>query len=132
MIYLLDTHVFLWAIIDPKRLSEKAISVIENNENTILVSTISLWEISLKYALGKLNLIGLEPNELVNQAKDLGFDLMPVSPELAASHYKLNAIWHKDPFDRMLIWQAIQNDIALISKDENINKYQSAGLKVIW
>ncbi|WP_426325424.1 type II toxin-antitoxin system VapC family toxin [Pedobacter sp. R-06] len=132
MIYLLDTHVFLWTIIDPKRLSEKAISIIENNENTIFISAISLWEISLKYALGKLNLIGLEPNELMRQAKDLGFDLMPVSPESAASHYKLNATWHRDPFDRMLIWQAIQKDITLISKDENISKYQSAGLKVVW
>ncbi|WP_025145668.1 type II toxin-antitoxin system VapC family toxin [Pedobacter jeongneungensis] len=132
MIYLLDTHVFLWTIIDTKKISEQAFSIIENNENTINVSAISLWEISLKYALGKLNLIGLKPHELTSQAKDLGFDLMPVSPELAASHYKLNAIWHKDPFDRMLIWQAIQNDITLISKDENINKYQSAGLKVIW
>jgi PIN domain nuclease of toxin-antitoxin system len=132
MIYLLDTHVFLWTIIDPKRLSDKATSVIENNENEIFISAISLWEISLKYALGKLNLIGLEPNELMRQAKDVGFDLMPVSPELAASHYKLNATWHKDPFDRMLIWQAIQKDITLISKDENISKYQSAGLKVVW
>lgn len=132
MIYLLDKHVFLWAIIDPKSLSEKTISVIENNENTIFISAIGVWEISLKCALGKLNLFGLKPNELIKQAKDLGFDLMPVSPESAASHYKLNAAWHRDPFDRMLIWQAIQKDIALISKDENISKYQSAGLKVIW
>lgn len=132
MIYLLDTHVFLWTIIDTKRISERALSIIENNENTIFVSAISFWEISLKYALGKLNLIGLEPNELMWQAKNLGFDLMPVSPESAASHYKLNAAWHRDPFDRMLIWQAIQNDITLISKDENIDKYQSAGLKIIW
>ena len=66
------------------------------------------------------------------EAKDLGFDLMPVSPESAASHYQLNATWHRDPFDRMLIWQAIQKDITLISKDENISKYQSAGLKVVW
>lgn len=132
MIYLLDTHVFLWTIVDPKRLSEKAISAIENNENTILISAITLWEISLKYALGKLNLIGLEPNGLMKQAKDLGFDLIPVTAELAASHYKLDATWHKDPFDRMLIWQAIQKDITLISKDENINKYQTEGLKVIW
>lgn len=132
MIYLLDTHVFLWTIIDTKRISERALSIIENNEDTIFVSAISFWEISLKYALGKLNLIGLEPNELMWQAKNLGFDMMPVSPESAASHYKLNSTWHKDPFDRMLIWQAIQNDIILISKDENINKYQSAGLKVIW
>ncbi|RLJ76660.1 type II toxin-antitoxin system VapC family toxin [Pedobacter alluvionis] len=132
MIYLLDTHVFLWTIIDTKRLSEKALSVIENSENTIFVSAISLWEISLKYALGKLNLIGLEPNELIGQAKALGFELIPILPESAASHYKLNADWHRDPFDRMLIWQAIQKNIILISKDENINKYQSVGLKVVW
>jgi PIN domain nuclease of toxin-antitoxin system len=132
MIYLLDTHVFLWTIIDTKRISDQALSIIENNENKIIISAISLWEISLKYALGKLNFIGLKPNELMIHAKDLGFDLMPVSPESAASHYQLNATWHRDPFDRMLIWQAIQNDITLISKDENINKYQSVGLKVIW
>jgi len=132
MIYLLDTHVFLWAIIDPERLSEKAGTVIEDDENIIFVSAISLWEISLKYALGKFNLIGLEPSDLIGQAKGLGFDLMPLSPESATNNYKLNADWHKDPFDRMLIWQAIQQDITLISKDEDINKYKSAGLKVIW
>ncbi|WP_029287917.1 type II toxin-antitoxin system VapC family toxin [Pedobacter sp. R20-19] len=132
MTYLLDTHVFLWTIIDPKKLSEKAAFVIEDNENAILVSAISLWEISLKYALGKLSLIGLEPNELMSQAKDLGFDLLPLMPESAANYHKLNADWHKDPFDRMLIWQAIQQGITLISKDENISKYRSVGLKVIW
>lgn len=132
MIYLLDTHVFLWTIIDPKKLSKKVASVIENGENTIFISAISLWEISLKYALGKLNLIGLEPNELIRQAKNLGFDLMPVLPESAVSNYKLNATWHKDPFDRMLIWQAVQQNLTLISKDENISKYTFIGLKILW
>lgn len=132
MIYLLDTHIFLWSIVDPDKLTRTAHSVIQNEENTILVSAVTIWEISLKYALGKLNLIGLEPDALIEQAKKIGFEWIPLLPDLAANSYKLNAAWHRDPFDRMLIWQAIQKDITLISKDENISKYQSAGLKVIW
>jgi PIN domain nuclease of toxin-antitoxin system len=74
----------------------------------------------------------LEPDELIGYANGMGFELIPLMPELAADSYKLNANWHKDPFDRMLIWQAIQNDVTLISKDANIIKYQSSGLKIIW
>lgn len=132
MIYLLDTHVFLWAIIDETKLSENAFSLIENNQNTILISAVSLWEISLKFALGKLKLVGLEPNELMDQGKALGFEFTPLLPEYPVSNYKLEGTWHKDPFDRMLIWQAIQQNITLISKDQNIAKYQSSGLKIIW
>lgn len=132
MIYLLDTHIFLWSIIDPDKLSEKVLSVIQNEENTILISAVTIWEISVKYALGKLNLIGLEPDELIGYANGMGFEMIPLMPELAAGSYKLSANWHKDPFDRMLIWQAIQDNLTMISQDENIKKYQSSGLKIIW
>lgn len=69
MIYLLDTHVFLWTIVDITKLSKTTHSIIENHENTILVSSVSLWEISLKHALGKMNLIGLEPPKFDSASK---------------------------------------------------------------
>jgi len=132
MIYLLDTHVFLWTIADITKLSKTTYSIIENNENTILVSSVSLWEISLKYALGKMNLIGLEPQNLIQQAKDLGYELIPLLPEEASKYLQLNTDWHKDPFDRMLIWQAINRNVTLICRDGKVAKYSSAGLKAIW
>lgn len=69
---------------------------------------------------------------MIQQAKDLAYELIPLLPEEASKHYQLSADWHKDPFDRMLIWQAINRNVTLISKDEKVAKYSSAGLKVIW
>jgi PIN domain nuclease of toxin-antitoxin system len=132
MIYLLDTHALLWCIVDSKKLSSVARKIIEDQENTILVSAISFWEISLKYTLGKLDLLGISPNELPKLASDMGFELINLSPDEAASYNQLSENWHKDPFDKMLIWQAIKLDVSLISKDENVTKYTSMGLKVIW
>ncbi|WP_316772416.1 type II toxin-antitoxin system VapC family toxin [Pedobacter frigiditerrae] len=132
MIYLLDTHTLIWCIIDPDKLSKLALEIIENQENTILVSAISFWEISLKYSLGKINLHGVSPDEFSKLSIDMGFESINLSTAEAANYHQLNANWHKDPFDKMLIWQAVKRNISLISKDENVAKYSSIGLKVVW
>lgn len=69
MTYLLDSHAFVWSIIDPSKLSSKARLTIEDNEQSILVSVVSFWELSLKYALGKLHLQGVLPEEFPALAK---------------------------------------------------------------
>jgi PIN domain nuclease of toxin-antitoxin system len=132
MIYLIDTHVLIWSIVDSDKLSKLARKIIEDQKNTILVSSVSFWEISLKYSLHKMELNGILPEQFPDLAKEIGFDLVSLIPEEVSCYHKLQGNYHKDPFDKMLIWQAIQRNISLISKDENIARYSSEGLKVVW
>lgn len=133
MNYLLDTHTLIWSITEKRKLSALALQTIENTNNTILVSAISFWEISLKYSIGKLNIQGFLPENLPDLAIKSGFRLIQLLPSESASYHHLPIVGnHKDPFDRMLAWQAIQQDLTLISKDENIAEYSSAGLKMLW
>lgn len=128
--YLLDTHSFLWSIWQPEKLGQQAVAVLENADNNVFVSSITFWEISLKYALGKLTL-GCKPDDLLKVADDMSLAKLSLSPEEAALFYQLPKLPHKDPFDRMLIWQAISRDLVLISHDSQFEHYNQYGLKVI-
>jgi PIN domain nuclease of toxin-antitoxin system len=130
MTYLLDTHYMLWSIADTMKLSRKAKNIITNPINQIIISTVSFWEVSLKSSLGKLEISGFAPEDLPEICLQMGFDIKTLSPEDSSTYHKLKATYHKDPFDRMLIWQAIQNAYTLISEDEQVKKYKSEGLKV--
>ncbi len=132
MKYLLDTHTFLWSLIDVSKLSKKAIQIIENPNNTIYISAVTFWEVSLKFSLGKLQLQGVLPTELPKQALSAGFELLSLSPDDCAGYHHLNLTSHKDPFDRMLIWQAIQQNLTIVSKDEKFGQYKISGLKTTW
>jgi len=131
MKYLLDTHTLLWALYSPEKLSPKVKKIISQTEHESCVSTISLWEISLKYQLKKLELHGVPPEELLAFAKKSGFAISDIDSEIAASFYKLPRL-HNDPFDRMLIWQAIKQGLILISKDKSFSEYEKCGLSVVW
>lgn len=130
MIYLLDTHYMLWSITDSKKLSRKEKEVITNPENTIIVSAVSFWEVSLKYSLGKIKITGIAPEELPRACLETGFTIIKLSAQDSSTYHNLKATYHKDPFDRMLIWQAIQNNYSIITADKNVKKYVSEGLKV--
>jgi PIN domain nuclease of toxin-antitoxin system len=132
MSYLLDTHTFLWAIAEQKKLSPKVNAILEDGVNEIFVSSVTFWEISLKYGLGKLDLDNIAPEDLPKVAEETGFTFLSLLPGESASYHKLNATWHRDPFDRMLIWQAINNNLTLLSKDKNVAQYKSVGLKLLW
>lgn len=132
MNYLLDTHTLIWSIIDPDKLSKPVIEILEDAHHSIKVSSISFWEISLKFSLGKLKLTGIMPQDVPNLSVQSGFELIPVMPEEAATYHQLKNRQHRDPFDRMLIWQAINYKLILISKDKDIHAYKAEGLKVIW
>ncbi len=132
MNFLIDTHTFLWSILDPDRLGTKARDILQETDNRIFVSVISFWEISLKAALGKMSLINLLPEQLPESAHQLDFETLPLSASEAATFYKLPKIGHKDPFDRLIIWQAIQNKMPLISKDKSFKDYKVSGLTLIW
>lgn len=96
------------------------------------VSVVAFWEISLKFALGKLELSGVEPDELPSFADQMGLSILPISQSKAASFHKLPRLLHKDPFDRFIIWQAIQRKMTLISKDREFKEYRKFGLKTHW
>src|SRR3989344_1459233 len=123
MNYLLDTSTLLWSLFSPKQLSKKARIILLNKHNAIYVSAISFWEISLKYSLGKLDLPNVEPQELLNVSKQSGFQILSLKADIVASFHQLPRA-HKDPFDRMLVWQAIQSNYTLISKDKEMRKYE--------
>jgi PIN domain nuclease of toxin-antitoxin system len=103
---LLDTHTFLWAAMYPEKLSCHARATILDAANDIHVSVMTFWEVSLKFALGKIELQGTTPEELPDAAIQMGFTLLTLAPQDAATFHQLPRFQHKDPFDRMLIAQA--------------------------
>jgi PIN domain nuclease of toxin-antitoxin system len=132
MIALLDTHSFLWAVIEPQRLSVKVREAITDSTNQVLISTVSLWEISLKFALGKLKLTGGSPEDLVAASQKMGLGLVAPSAEESAGFHRLPRAVHKDPFDRMLIWQCLKNQWALVTRDRALGEYKALGLTTYW
>jgi PIN domain nuclease of toxin-antitoxin system len=129
MKYLLDTHTFIWTILDSAKLSAKARKIIRAEE--IYVSSISLWEISIKYGLGKLELDNTNPEQLLVAARSIDIKEITITADEAVSFYTLKLL-HKDPFDRMLVWQCLKNNFTLLSKDERIQEYKAFGLNLIW
>ncbi len=131
MTYIIDTHIFLWLLYSPEKLPDNAIKVIKTHENQIYVSDITFWEISLKFSLGKLDLKGIMPDELPHYCNEAGLQILPLDSELLSSFYKLPRLTHKDPFDRMIIWQAISKKMTLISVDGSFGEYEMSGLKLL-
>jgi len=129
---LLDTHTFLWSVFEPAQISAKARDVIRNPDNIIHISVVTFWEISLKYAIGKLELTQLLPDQFPEVARQMNLSIMNLSEQEPASFYKLPQMEHKDPFDRLIIWQAIHHRMPLISKDAKLKGSRRAGLKLIW
>lgn len=105
MNYLLDTHTFLWFLEGNERLLNKAKSIIENSKNTSFISIASVWEIAIKMSLGKLKLdVSLE--DLKSEILKNNFEILSLDFEHILELNKLEEI-HKDPFDRIIISQAI-------------------------
>jgi PIN domain nuclease of toxin-antitoxin system len=132
LIALLDTHAFLWAAIEPGRLSAAARAIISDPANEIHLSLISLWEISLKFALGKLAVRGGRPDDLVPAAHRMGLVITPPSAEEAIGFHRLSRAAHKDPFDRMLVWQCLQRNWVFVTRDRAFEAYRNLGLKTAW
>ena len=129
---LLYTHTFLWAAMRPEQLSRQARVAILDAANDIHVSVVTFWEVSLKFALGKIALQGITPEELPDAARQMGFTLLALAPQDAATFYQLPRFQHKDPSDRLLVWQSIRQNLTLLSKDSDLRQYQPHGLHVLW
>ncbi|AFY54702.1 hypothetical protein Riv7116_2175 [Rivularia sp. PCC 7116] len=119
---LLDTHVFIWSTGNPQRLSQKVTDLLTDTSNTWMLSIASVWEMQIKLQLGKLNLNSKLPDLIENQQRVNNLQILPVE----LTHiYALNNLpsHHKDPFDRLLIVQAIVEQIQLASIDEIFDNY---------
>ncbi|MBL0346880.1 type II toxin-antitoxin system VapC family toxin [Candidatus Villigracilis affinis] len=118
---LLDTHTFLWWDSEPEKLSRRALELCQNPENTLVLSVASIWEMQIKIQLGKLQ-IKIPLEEMISQQQKNGIEILPVE----ASHiFAVESLpnHHKDPFDRLIIAQAIVEDAILISADPLISQY---------
>jgi PIN domain nuclease of toxin-antitoxin system len=128
MTCLLDTHIILWIALEPEKLSRKTFDLIGNQENSLVISTASVWEIVLKVSIGRLRIpMNLEAfirttlsrlnARVINITLDdtLGIGSLPLH--------------HKDPFDRILISQSRTREIPIITKDAQIGRYD---VEIIW
>jgi PIN domain nuclease of toxin-antitoxin system len=127
--YIADTHILLWSFTETARLSGNVKSIILDENNDIYYSPVSLWEISIKYRLKKLNLNGGTPEIFYEALKNSYYLRKEIDDASIITHYNL-PMFHKDPFDRLLIWEAIRNDFTLLSFDHKIALYESEGLKI--
>ena len=132
MNYLVDTHTFLWTTFASQKISKRVRGILLDTELTKMVSAITFWEISLKYQLGKIDLIGVLPDKLPTVAKDTGFGILDLEADTASSFYQLPKLSNKDPFDRMLAWQAICKGYHLLTQDADFADYKDYGLKIVW
>ncbi|MBC7750895.1 MAG: type II toxin-antitoxin system VapC family toxin [Candidatus Saccharibacteria bacterium] len=121
---LLDTHVLLWAAGNPEKLSVEARALLNDPENELFFSAASLWEIAIKHSLGRDD-FQVNPRLLRRGLLDNGYSELPIGSEHAVSIDSLPMI-HKDPFDRMLVAQAIFEGITLLTADTLVAQYPVA------
>jgi PIN domain nuclease of toxin-antitoxin system len=120
--YLIDTHCWLWWHIEPHRLSRNVMELIEDGDTIISFSVVSAWEIVIKYNLKKLKL-PLHPYEYIPKRLEISYmDVLPVQLEHALQVEKLPD-HHKDPFDRLLVAQALTEKLTIITSDRQIESY---------
>jgi PIN domain nuclease of toxin-antitoxin system len=125
---LLDTHIALWALTDDLRLSQGARALINDPANQVMVSAATVWEIAIKHALGRDDM-PISGDEALDWFRQAGYDLLPITPAHAAAVEHLPD-HHRDPFDRLLIAQAITEPLRLLSRDPLVIRYGHAVIAV--
>jgi len=119
---LLDTHIFIWWVDQPEKLSPTALSALEDPANELLLSVASVWEMQIKTQLGRLKL-SLPLSALVkNQHETNGLIMLPIALTHVLGLDSL-PFHHKDPFDRLLIAQSVEEDLTLVSADSQFSVY---------
>jgi len=125
---LLDTCTFLWLILNAKDLTERAKQLFRDPDNEVYLSVVSTWEIAVKYAIGRLDLPE-EPRLYVPRQRERhGIQSLPLDEPASLQVSALPRI-HSDPFDRMLIAQALTHGLTILSPDDLIKKYP---VQIIW
>ena len=121
MKYLLDTHTIIWYFDNLSKITPTAKNIVDDDDNKIYISAISLWEITIKLNLKKLT-VNFTINELLNDINSGDFIMLQIEDRYLKRLSSLSFI-HKDPFDRLLIATAIAEGLTIITVDENIQKY---------
>jgi PIN domain nuclease of toxin-antitoxin system len=115
------------------KLGKKGREIIFDRNNEICVSTVSFWEISLKTRIKKFSFEKININDFPKYAKDMDFTIIDMQEKETITFHELPLKEnHKDPFDRMLIWQSIIKKMTMISKDGLFEQYKQDGLKIVW
>jgi PIN domain nuclease of toxin-antitoxin system len=122
---LLDTHIYIWAVMDSRKLTKAARKLIVDADD-VFVSSASIWEASIKAGLGKLD---ADLNLLVSEIEASGFSELPVRAAHAAMVRDLPEI-HRDPFDRLLVAQALCEPLRLVTADAHLAAYSNLVLTV--
>lgn len=118
---LLDTHVLLWALALDPRLGPRARVAIESEAEAVHVSMASIWEVAIKSGIGKLD---ADPAEIAGAIEASGFVMLPIRlPHLLAVHKLPQREGHRDPFDRLLVAQAREEGLTLVSRDARLSGY---------
>jgi len=127
---LIDTHYLLWSFLDVSKIKPSILSELSNADNDIYYSQASLWEISIKYNLGKIIFNNLTPEDFYAEVEQSFLQCKKLENIDLISFYKL-PLEHRDPFDRLMIWQCIQSDLVFVSADSQMEKYKKYGLKLL-
>ena len=125
---LVDTHTFLWALLKDHRLSARAKQILISREHELYFSLVSLWEIAVKMKIGKLNTVGSSVTYIRDEMAEYGMELLPIRYEHILQLERL-PLHHSEPFDRLLIAQAIAESLPILTHDEKFPLYP---VKLIW
>ena len=125
---LIDTHLILWAALEPDRLPARAEALLNDRDNVLLFSVVSLWEIAIKQALGRED-FEVDAHKLRRQLSNHGYEELPVFGEHALAVAGMPRL-HGDPFDRLLLAQALHERALLLTSDRQLGKYPDAVLQV--
>ena len=122
--YLVDAHTLLWAADQSDLLSETARSILNQPDNLSFVSSATLWELAIKCNVGKLVL----PDDFFETVQAAGYQILPILPSHLEAYRRL-PLHHRDPFDRILVAQALIEDLIVLSADSAFNDYQ---VRIAW
>lgn len=125
---LLDTCAFLWMVSEPARLSAAAAGAVVDPDNDVLLSAVSAWEIGVKHELGKLALDCPPERYVPEERARHGVEALPLDEDATLRVHRLPAV-HRDPFDRMLVCQALAANLVIVTPDLRIARYPA---RVLW
>jgi PIN domain nuclease of toxin-antitoxin system len=125
---LVDTHTFIWALLHDHRLSANAKRILRSDEHELFFSLASLWEIAIKIKTGKLNTLGSSVSHIRDEMETYGMELLPIHYRHILQLESLPA-HHSNPFDRLLIAQALTEALPILTGDKAFASY---GVKLLW
>ena len=125
---LVDTHTFLWALLHDRRLPAKAKRILTSDTDELVFSLVSIWEIAIKMKTGKLNALGSTVSYIRYEMEEYGMELLPIRYEHILQLERL-PLHHSEPFDRLLIAQAVAESLPILTHD---SKFPAYPVKLIW